>query len=436
MSEIREGLQGVIEAYIERLPQLDAQTLAAEMYGASRLNSFFILRPDERRITDVLADLLDPKGRHGQGNLFLNAFLQALELRKIGWKDPVTVKVDAGTEKGGLIDLLINHEKFLIGIEMKIFAPERERQLADYHEHLAKEAQSRPFALVFLADQKPKSAQDKVIRMPWAAPDKDFDQKSWRWARPMAAILAETLPDIRSERCRSYINEFLDWIGATFGGVKMKDLEFATYVDAVKGAFGTQANRHFLGAVMEASGAIHQLVVDEIEAALREAIKAKGHEVSLVGEASLFDALAERDKPWGVRKKGWENNLTVVIQSENGRYALVFSGIRALRPGGPDAKKRPQDVCNSRKTLEEYQKAHFSIRYQDGECWFAYQDLEPLYKNWNADFAARILLESPNGNIAQHPQIKALAAQMIAFIQFVDAALQYASDQKADSPTP
>ena len=38
---------------------------------ATRFNVFDLIEPDENKLSDVLADLLDPKGNHGQGDLFL-----------------------------------------------------------------------------------------------------------------------------------------------------------------------------------------------------------------------------------------------------------------------------------------------------------------------------------------------------------------------------
>ncbi len=72
-------MRSVLEDFTERLTVLDAEALGAEMYGAPNLNSFAMFGPDER----PLADLLDPKGRHGQGGLFLNAFLGEVGLANV-----------------------------------------------------------------------------------------------------------------------------------------------------------------------------------------------------------------------------------------------------------------------------------------------------------------------------------------------------------------
>ena len=47
---------------------------------ATRFNVFDLIDPDENKLSDVLADLLDPKGNHGQGNLFLRLLFKQLDL--------------------------------------------------------------------------------------------------------------------------------------------------------------------------------------------------------------------------------------------------------------------------------------------------------------------------------------------------------------------
>ena len=49
---------------------------------ATGFNVFDLIEPDENKLSDILADLLDPKGSHGQGDLFLRLLLQQLDLGK------------------------------------------------------------------------------------------------------------------------------------------------------------------------------------------------------------------------------------------------------------------------------------------------------------------------------------------------------------------
>ena len=68
MTDLQNEMMAVLGEFADHLPVLDAESLGAEMYGAPNLNPFSMFGPDERRITNILADLLDPNGRHGQGS--------------------------------------------------------------------------------------------------------------------------------------------------------------------------------------------------------------------------------------------------------------------------------------------------------------------------------------------------------------------------------
>ena len=168
MTDYKTQIQDLLEHLCVQLPQLDAETHGIQMFGAPGMNVFSMFEPDERRVTNILADLLNPKGRHGQGNLFLNAFLSATDLPEAKRQDHVAVVVDDATSNGRLVDITVSTPGALLGIEVKLWARQQTNQLQDYFDHLKKKAQGRPTELIFLADQDPETAEDEVIRMPWA----------------------------------------------------------------------------------------------------------------------------------------------------------------------------------------------------------------------------------------------------------------------------
>src|SRR4051812_35936656 len=52
----------------------------ADLQAAPGFNVFPYIKRDENRLSDVLADLLDPAGAHGQGAMFLADFLRVAAL--------------------------------------------------------------------------------------------------------------------------------------------------------------------------------------------------------------------------------------------------------------------------------------------------------------------------------------------------------------------
>lgn len=90
----------------------------------------------------ILAELLNPKGRHGQGAVFLDLFLTKLDIDKTAF-NPVSTRVE--TERyigpktettGGRIDIVVEDGiRRRILIENKINADDQENQLLRYHNY-------------------------------------------------------------------------------------------------------------------------------------------------------------------------------------------------------------------------------------------------------------------------------------------------------------
>jgi hypothetical protein len=143
---------------------------------ATRFNVFDLIDPDENKLSDIIADLLDPKGGHGQGDLFLRLFLEHPDLAfdsnvKKNTKN-ATIQREAPTH--GIpkyrrrIDILIN-AGVLIAIENKVDASEQEDQVKDYLEHLYYCTRGCPRQLKFIyltRDRRPpKSLSPLILRM-------------------------------------------------------------------------------------------------------------------------------------------------------------------------------------------------------------------------------------------------------------------------------
>jgi PD-(D/E)XK nuclease superfamily len=132
-------------------------------------NIFEILNIQRREVTThspMLAELLDPKGRHGQGTLFLNIFLAHLDktnrrvaLNTEGKNVTLHQELHIGykTEtSGGRIDIVIHDANdYKILIENKIDACDQENQLLRYHDY----CKTAPILYITLEGKKPDPDQ-------------------------------------------------------------------------------------------------------------------------------------------------------------------------------------------------------------------------------------------------------------------------------------
>ncbi len=121
------SLAGTIRRYEEALTKATGE----------RFNLFDILHVghyEVRTHSPMLAELLNPKGSHGQGAVFLERFLTELEIDDF---DAESAKVDTEVsirELGRLDIVIIDGKRRSIFIENKIYAGLQENQLGRYHE--------------------------------------------------------------------------------------------------------------------------------------------------------------------------------------------------------------------------------------------------------------------------------------------------------------
>jgi len=131
-----------------------------DLHVATKFTVFDYLDPDEDSLSDVLRDLLDPDGTHGQATLFLHSFLRVLgvdvgrQCAKVVREDP-TCYADSFKRR---IDITLDFGSFGVGVENKPWAIEGPDQLKDYKEHLQRKYKGE-FHLVYLSGdgRDPKS---------------------------------------------------------------------------------------------------------------------------------------------------------------------------------------------------------------------------------------------------------------------------------------
>lgn len=141
MSETKQPLEiENIQQLMTRINEISNKYEEISKVSGDNFNVFRVieLTSDEVRLhSKFLAELLNPKGSHGQGSKFLDLFIQQFDIKNV---DPETSKVDVekyiGNKtdtEGGRIDILIeDSNQNAIIIENKIYARDQENQLVRY----------------------------------------------------------------------------------------------------------------------------------------------------------------------------------------------------------------------------------------------------------------------------------------------------------------
>jgi hypothetical protein len=110
--------------------------------SGGRFNIFEIasIGADEVKVCRILRELLDPKGHHDQGNIYLKLFVARVLKMDICDENLDSAEIFSEFRIDGdrRIDLAIKTKDRFIPIEVKIYASDQERQITDYYAYAHK----------------------------------------------------------------------------------------------------------------------------------------------------------------------------------------------------------------------------------------------------------------------------------------------------------
>ncbi|MFH1891595.1 MAG: PD-(D/E)XK nuclease family protein [Candidatus Zixiibacteriota bacterium] len=157
---------GRYKCLLEKVALVQEHARARQRESASDFNIFRVLgleRAEVRTHSAFLAELLNPHGSHGQGALFLKAFLRlcseiAKDVESCEFEysdesyDDCTVETEKFAREVGRLDIFLHSVKnaTIIGIENKIDAEESEGQLKKYWDYMVGQYSSTKQKLLVL----------------------------------------------------------------------------------------------------------------------------------------------------------------------------------------------------------------------------------------------------------------------------------------------
>lgn len=152
MSNLNTGLEETefAQRFRRLAERVDTSKEGANRHG-ERFNIFSILgvqRDETRTHSRYLAELLSPTGRHGEGTLFLDAFVTETLGLSTSMSGRVKVTRELTTEDQRRVDIVVESPDLVVGIEVKIDAGDQDAQLHDYHRELSHRAKGQKEALL------------------------------------------------------------------------------------------------------------------------------------------------------------------------------------------------------------------------------------------------------------------------------------------------
>lgn len=237
------GCNEVKRFFDELAPRLEtARILDRELDRelAHRFNVFDYLRTNELGLSRVIADLLDPGARHGQGVLFLRIYLEKLEgfRETLRWPDlhGTSVRCEEKITEGR-IDVVVRikgpgGETHCLVLENKPYAYDQESQVERYLEHFGKDDR---FLLIYLSPtgegpsevsvpkDKLREWRDHFAIMPYVGAQEEqgdgFDE--YRLSHSLANWLGECRKDCEVDRLRWFLADMERFCQGRFGGQAM-----------------------------------------------------------------------------------------------------------------------------------------------------------------------------------------------------------------------
>jgi hypothetical protein len=214
-------LCGGLERFFTTLrPMLENKRIQAKeenRRSAAGFNVFDYIWPDENKLSDVIADLLDPNGSHGQRDTFLKRFF--LELQVPTACDYETVKVYREEMTTYIanplrrIDILVDFDSFGLAIENKPWTAEQPRQVHDYLEHLHNRFKKN-FLLVYLSGDGSPPKSVAIAKLSQLHREDHF--RLLEYQPGLLAWLNACSQECQADKVRWFLDDFKLYVKSTF----------------------------------------------------------------------------------------------------------------------------------------------------------------------------------------------------------------------------
>jgi PD-(D/E)XK nuclease superfamily len=223
---------GLLPAFKEMERRLDRDT--------GRIFNIFenLLSINEPFTSRILNFLLDPREAHGQGDLFVRAFIQRFVPE---WQYSFGFSEVSKRQTTELIDVSISDGRYWLGVENKIFdAPEMKRQAGRYLDALRESSNGHDYRLVYLSPRgkapskesySPQDAQKhdkKLIIGAWLK-----DNNSEEETNPIQSVqdwLDECQRSCRAGNVTWFVTQFSEYVFAVISGQKEADMADAAII--------------------------------------------------------------------------------------------------------------------------------------------------------------------------------------------------------------
>ena len=394
-----------------------------DRFLSTDFNIFTFIKPDEKRLSNVIANLLNPASSHGQQRVFLNTFLRRIGKDNLCDAQPPQVATEYPIENPkGSIDVLVDFRAFVIAIENKPRADDGDAQLSNYLAYLKNTYKDR-FCLIYLTQKDRLRPTSKSIE----------EDECSRFIQNRKLLLLSYNPDIlewlrecsqlcESDKFRGFLRDFMNYIPTMEGSMsnsserKMivehalenkENLEIALDINsAFKGELHGQIIIGFLNK-------LENFVLDELQQQRPDASKEW-----CINNDGLRQHPRKRDEQFSFGKVSWGNRHGVILSPADYDACAFAMGVWT--------KDTPKPIFNEedrlRKKLTDQtakfdgikvEPTEWTDKWREDKHWVWHCCLKSPYRNWNTKEA---LIKLQNDEKTVHD----LGSALVKIIKAID----------------
>lgn len=297
-----------------------------------RPNIFSVLKLEsmEIRHSNFLGWLLNPKGSHNLGDIFLRWFLK--DIFALGKSENIDEFEIDGYNFSNLkvyrelhnIDILLVSDKFVVAIENKVYSKEHSNQLTKYRKIIEKKYKEYEKIFVYLTPygDSPNNEIDSKI----------YCSYSYEEIRKNIVTILEIYSSSISDRCKIYLEDYINVLGR----VIMKDDKSIEL-----------ANQIYLNH-KEALDFIFENRVDkqtQINEAAKRAIQLEGMVAASMNKAIMRFLTPKLDEVIPRSGNGWKNKESFLFELKLSGNNILFQTV--ISPGDETIRDVLTEILNN-----------------------------------------------------------------------------------------
>lgn len=330
---------------------------------------------NENKMSELIAFLLDPQGRHGQGDAYLKHFCKyfcpdVFCLDEADDFEPVRIHCEKTTDEQRRIDILVQVRDVSFIIENKFRgAMDQENQLNHYFDYMSKQVKQRLKDNIFLFYLTPDGKEPSDFTLSDEVKKTLLEGKKLKIAsfkrlsnnqKSVVEWLEQCGTASQSQRMKDFIDDMIYYITEEDKMSKYKEEIF-------KWLLGSKDRTTYAHEIYSSWQDYRRFVLQELFKLLEERLKEKlgeGWSVSVSKDPS------EKENGFILTKNSWNDNYKLYLLNESGDFNGIYYGFGDFHKETIEDEKRLSEEIN-----EKLQKSPDKIYDEPGYAiWWSWSE--------------------------------------------------------------